>query len=100
MLAAGPAAPGAAALLERARTAAGAGREVRILLSGDGLEWAADARLAADATAADVAVCSRNAREAGWTADTTPVGVRWSSAATWLAELQVARPGSLWAALP
>ena len=100
MLAAGPDAPGAAALLARARCEAREGRELRILLSGDGLAWAADPRLAAADSGADVAVCSRNARVAGWTADTTPAGVRWSSVATWLAELPSARPGSLWAALP
>ena len=100
MLAAGPGAPGAEALVARARRAAAAGAQVRLLLSGDGLAWAAAGHLGDLPGIADVAVCSRNAREAGWTAADTPAQVRWSSVATWLAELQTATPGALWAVLP
>ncbi len=100
MLAAGADAPGAAALLERAVSAAAEGASVSILLSAGGLAWAQDPRLLDLCGRVDVAVCSRNARVAGWTADTTPVGIRWSSVATWLAELQAQPPGALWAALP
>ena len=98
LLAAGPEAPGAAATLARATEAAAAGRIVRVLLSAEGLAWAADgARLAG---IADVAVCSQNAREAGWTAAATPEGIRWSSVATWLAELDADGRAALWTVLP
>ena len=100
LLAADATAPGAAALLERARAAQTAGGEVRVLLSGHGLAWAADPRLTPLREAGDVAVCSRHAREAGWTADRTPPRIRWSSVATWLAEIQALPPGEFWAALP
>ena len=92
LLSAPPGAPGVEALLERA-TAYGA--PLRVLLSAGGLKWADQARLRA---LGDVAVCSQNAREAGWTLESTPAGVRWSSVATWLAELDPGAP--LWVALP
>jgi hypothetical protein len=100
LLAADDAAPGAAALLERARALLAAGGDVRVLLSGRGLAWALDPRLTPLCEAADVAVCSRHAREAGWTADRTPPHIRWSSVATWLAEIQAQPAVALWTALP
>jgi len=100
LLAADAAAPGAAELLARALALAEAGGTVRVLLSGSGLAWAADPRLVTLCAKADVAVCSRHAREAGWTADRTPALIRWSSVATWLAEIQAQPPGALWTALP
>jgi hypothetical protein len=62
----------------------------RVLFTGAGLSWltqevAALARLRA--VGADLALCSRSARDAGLAAERTPTGVRWSSVATWLAEL-------------
>jgi hypothetical protein len=85
IVAAGPEAPGVAEALSGPR---------RVLFTGAGLAWlrAGDARLARlRAAGADLALCSRSARDAGLGADATPVGVRWSSVATWLAELG-ARP--------
>ena len=100
LLAAPPEAPGAGAVMARLREAAEAGRAVRVILSAGGLAWAAEAHRAALAALPDVAVCSLNAREAGWTADTTPAGIRWSSVATWLAELDAAGRAALWTVLP
>jgi len=92
LLANSPGSPGATALLERARAR---GASLRILLSGAGLAWAGHTGLRPED---DVAVCSRNAGEAGWTLENTPPGIRWSSVATWLAELESDAP--LWVGLP
>ena len=97
LLAAAPGSPGAATLLAEATAAASGGRPVRILLSGSGLAWAEDPRLPAHV---DVAVCSRHAREAGWTAASTAAGIRWSSVATWMAELDASGRAALWTVLP
>jgi hypothetical protein len=62
----------------------------RVLFTGAGLAWlrGADASLAPlRAAGTDLALCSRSARDAGLAAESTPGGVRWSSVATWLAEL-------------
>lgn len=100
LLAAAPHVPGARAALRRLAEAAAAGGPCRLLLAGGGLAWAAEADLAALLPGADVAVCSRNAREAGWTLESTPAGVRWSSVATWLAELDGEGRAALWTVLP
>jgi hypothetical protein len=50
------------------------------------------------ARGADVAVCSQDARAAGWRLEEAPAGVRWASVGTWLAELPADAP--LWVALP
>jgi len=97
LLAAPPEAAGADEVLARLHAAAAAGRPTRVLLSGAGLAWAGSAALEAFG---DVAVCSANAREAGWTLDTAPAGVRWSSIATWLAQLDEAGRSGLCAVLP
>ncbi|MFM8981073.1 MAG: hypothetical protein ACKOSS_11510 [Planctomycetia bacterium] len=85
VIAAPPSAPGAGDLL--AHLPAGT---CRVLLLEGGLAWLADpaalARLRA--VAADLALCSQAAREAGLEAARTPAGVRWSSVATWLAQLE------------
>jgi hypothetical protein len=96
LLAAGPRAPGVDALL--ARFAAGPGPR-RILLSGAGLAWAQGADLGAAGDGAEVAVCSRHARDAGWRLETAPAGVRWTSVGRWLAELDDVG-AALWVALP
>ncbi len=88
LLHAAPSAPGAVDLVARF---AGA----RILLAGPGLAWAGDERLAA---CDDVAVCSQDARASGWTLEAAPEGVRWSSVATWLAEVKP--EDGLWTVLP
>lgn len=98
LLAAGPGAPGVEALLARA-AAAGASGGLRILLSGEGLAWAAAEERAGLPVGAAVSVCSRNAGDAGWRAATTPAGIAWSSIGTWLAEVGDA-DASLWMALP
>ena len=79
IVAAPPEAPGA---VEAARAGA------RFLFTGPGLAWVADpARVRTLlARGAELALCSRSARDAGVTAEKTPPGVRWSSVATWLAE--------------
>lgn len=100
LLAAPPGAPGASAVAARLATAAAAGRNVRVLLSAGGLAWTHGDHRDVLAHASDVAVCSRNAREVGWTAEATPEGVRWSSVATWLAELDAQGRAALWAVLP
>lgn len=100
LLAAPPEAKGAQAAMARAAEAAAGGRRVRVLLSAEGLAWAAEAHRETLAGLPDVAVCSRNAREASWTAESTPAGVRWSSVATWLAELDADGRSALWAVLP
>ena len=99
LLAAGPDAAGMGALLKQAQAQAAAGRDVRVLLSAGGLRWAQADRRRALPPAADLAVCSQDARAAGWSAETTPAGVRWSSVATWLAEIDGADE-PLWIGLP
>jgi hypothetical protein len=105
LLAAGPEAPGVADLLARAQERRADGAVLRVLLSGAGLRWADPGRVGAlrgppgRAPQVDVAVCSRQAREAGWRAETTPEGIRWSSVATWLAQVP-AGEAPLWVALP
>jgi len=98
LLAAGPGTPGVAALLARA-AAKGAAGGLRILLSGEGLAWAADEARAGLPAGAAVSVCSRNAGDAGWRAATTPAGIGWSSVGTWMAEVDDAA-APLWTALP
>lgn len=84
VVAAGPQAPGVAAVLERL-----ARQPAPVLLVEGGLAWLAQpealARLAAVAEA--LALCSQAAREAGLDASRTPAGVRWTSVATWMATL-------------
>jgi len=80
------------ALLERAASFPG---PTRVLLSGAGLAWAGEARLEG---LEDVGVCSRHAGEAGWRVETAPAGIRWTSLAVWLIELEEQAP--LWVALP
>jgi len=84
ILAAGPGAPGAAEVLDGLRTP-----EARLLLTGAGLGWLGEPEALARlrATHADVALCSQSARAEGLSAASTPDGVRWSSVATWMAEL-------------
>lgn len=100
LLAAAPTAPGARELLARAAAEARGGTAVRVLLSGPGLAWAAEADLAAAAgeSGLEVAVCSRSARDhapdrppASW-----PPWIRWSSLVTWL--LPIAPEEALWTA--
>lgn len=100
MLAAPPEAPGARAVMARVAEAVGSGRRVRVILSAAGLAWAERPHLDALQALPDVAVCSRNAREAGWTAESTPEGLAWSSVATWLAELDADGRAALWTVLP
>jgi hypothetical protein len=80
IVAARPDAPGAAEALAAPR---------RVLFTGLGLTWLERAPLLAPllAAGADLALCSASARDWGLTAEHTPPGVRWSSVATWMAEL-------------
>jgi|GEM_PF-5746707 len=84
VFAAGPGAPGANAVLERL-----GGPGLRVLLTGEGLAWLArpSALERLRGVEADLALCSASARTQGLSAAATPEGVRWSSIATWVAEL-------------
>ena len=93
-----PAAAGATGVVDRAAAERRAGREVRVLLTEDGLSWAGDVRLLDLVRAgADVSLCSRSARDRGWTAESTPDHVRWSSVTSFLEGFS---PHDLWAVLP
>jgi hypothetical protein len=98
LVAAGPAAPGAADVLERAAAELRSGRPVEVLLTADGLAWGADARLAALRRAgADAGVCSASARDRGWTAERTPGSLRWSSVTAFLRDVAAK---DLWTVFP
>ena len=102
LLSAGPDSPGAAEFLAAFVHAAGAQPGATVLLTERGLAWAStDAlRRLGERLEAEIVVCSRSARDAGWRLDdgSAPDHVRWSSLATWLAD----RPQEavLWTALP
>jgi hypothetical protein len=99
LLLAGPGAPGARELLDRAAAAAAGGR-LRVLLAGDGLDWAGGEALAdlAARPATEVSLCSRSARDRHLRPEASPPWLRWSSLVGWLA---AAEPGgTLWGALP
>ncbi|MDJ0974595.1 MAG: hypothetical protein QNJ98_09065 [Planctomycetota bacterium] len=100
LLAAGPGDAGAEALLVRALERAREGRSVDILLSHDGLAWAGDGRLerVRRMASANVGVCSRQARDAGWTLDDAPEGVAWSALIAWVRQARDAE--AVWTALP
>lgn len=100
LLAAGPGDAGAAALLAHALERAQAGGAVDILLSHAGLAWAGDGRLTRirRLAGATVGVCSRQARDAGWTLDDAPEGVAWSALVSWVRSARDAE--AVWAALP
>lgn len=85
VIAAPPGAPGASDLLARLPHGA-----CRVLLLEGGLAWldAPEALARLRAVACELALCSQAAREAGLDASRTPPGVRWSSVATWLAQLE------------
>ena len=98
LLSGSPAAPGARDVLGRAGGERRGGREVRVLLTADGLTWAGDPLLRDLMRAgADVSLCSRSARDQGWTAASTPDHVRWSSVASFL---QGHVSHDLWTVLP
>jgi hypothetical protein len=84
VLCAAPGAPGAADALAGAQA-----DSARVLLTGAGLAWLASPTdlEALRATGAELALCSQAAHARGLTAAGTPPGVRWTSLATWLAEL-------------
>lgn len=98
LLAAPPDAPGARQLLDAWVRCATGRSGARLLLVGGGLAWAADGGLARAVAGGDVAVCTRNANDAGWRLETAPAGIRWSSVALWLVERQ--GDAALWVALP
>lgn len=100
LLAAGPSDPGAGELVARALQRAQAGVPVRLLLSVDGLQWRTEPRLEALAAipGVSVGVCSRQARDAGWTLDNAPDGITWSALVSWLRDAGGAQ--ALWSALP
>ena len=82
LLAAPPSDAGTAALLARSLARAPAD----VLLSGDGLAWSEDPGLAeaAHGGRARAALCTVTARGLGWTPQTAPDWIAWSSVATWL----------------
>jgi hypothetical protein len=93
LLACAPDASGAADLVARAAGENARGRAVRAILTGDGLRWAGDARLAP----IHVLVCSRSARDRGLRPDATPKAA-WSSLVAWARDLD--GDAEVWAALP
>jgi hypothetical protein len=99
ILAAGPTAPGAEALVARAVVEARGGRPWRVLLTGDGLAWASDEGPAKPLRdhATEVALCARSARTAGVDPDGLPAWIRWSSLVSWLAA--AAPEDELWTGL-
>lgn len=100
LLLADPSAPGASAVLDRARAAHDAGRRLELLLSGAGLAWADEEALARLAAAPGVSVglCSRSARERGVVPDALPPYVRWTSLVAFFTALEP--DGELWGVLP
>ena len=67
------------------------------MLTRAGLPTAEAGHLTAIAEEALVEVCSANARDRGWSAETTPGPIGWSSVATWMRR---ATTGELWSLLP
>lgn len=61
----------------------------RVLLTGRGLGWLAEAGAwaALGRVAAEIHLCSGSARDRGLSALSTPPGAAWSSLARWIAEL-------------
>jgi len=100
LLLAAPTAPGADALWERATTPGEDGWRLETILSGAGLAWLEDSRLAGLAARSDatVCVCSRSARERGLTLDALPAGVGASSLVRWCGARPPGAP--LWGLLP
>ncbi len=100
LLAAGPNDAGADRLLARVLDRVREGIPARILLSHAGLGWAGDSRLERirQMDGAVVGVCSRQARDAGWTLETAPEGIAWSALVAWLRGARTAR--AVWTALP
>ena len=80
--------------------AANAGRPLRVILTGAGLGWAHDPRLAALAREDrhEVRLCSRSAREHGIRAEALPAWLGWSSLVAWMRDLDPA--AGLWGLFP
>ncbi len=100
LLLAPPSAPGADALLDRADAASEAGHEILVLLTGRGLAWKDEPRLArlTAARGADVALCSRSARDEGVDPASIPPFVRWSSLVAFFTGMET--DAVLWGLLP
>jgi hypothetical protein len=100
LLLAGPDAPGAGALLARARAETEAGRPLEILLVGGGLSWRDTEALAGLAALPGVGVglCSRSARDGGVLPDALPAWLRWTSLVAFLTQLEA--DAALWGLLP
>lgn len=100
LLAAGPTAPGAEAVLTESLARAAAGQPVEILLSHAGLQWAGDPRLEQirKAPGTRVGVCSRQASAAGWTLAEAPAGIGWTALIAWIREARAA--DAVWTVLP
>ena len=100
ILAAPPEAPGARALVHRAAAEAASGRGWRVLLTGQGLQWATRDGASAPLRSggAEVVLCSKSAREQGIDPEVLPLWIRWSSLVSWLS----ATPATdeLWTCLP
>ena len=99
LLAAGPARPGVASLVEAAIAEARAGADVSVLFSEEGLDgligpFVGRLRAAGIATS----LCARSARERRMEPATLPSDVRWSSLTAFLAEGPA--DARLWTALP
>lgn len=86
LLAAPPGTPGCAEALAVARARHDAGAAVRVLLLHSGLAWSTDPWLRE--WPASRAVCSRDAREQGWSLEHAPRDVAWSSVTAALGDLE------------
>jgi hypothetical protein len=98
LLGAGPDAPGVREVLALAAARREAGGEVRVLLVHEGLAWAGERGLERRLPGATLGVCSRDARDRGWTLEQAPSGVAWSSVTSALGAL--GGGDELWAVLP
>ena len=94
VLTAAPGTPGAAESIAAARARAASGHPVELLVSDAGLAYARSEDLRG-APNLRLAVCSADARDAGWTLDNAPPDVHWSALTTALRDAD-ARPGIWW----
>ncbi len=94
MLTAAPGTPGTAESIAAARSRAVAGEPVDLLMSDAGLAFARDESLRGEPNLR-LAVCSADARDAGWSLDSAPRDIHWSALTTALREADT-RPEIWW----
>lgn len=97
-LAIGPEHPGWTPLMAELTARGVQGSRLQVLLTADGLAAAEAGLLEELPTGCLLEVCSLNARERGWTAESTPGAIGWSSLATWTRRMPA--DATLWSLLP